>query len=75
MTKPTIIQDYVGHTYNYTHPTSGRPIKLHITPDMVGKPLDEVLDEADRKLAEEADKKLAASKSPFAKLFDKIFNR
>lgn len=66
MAKPTIIQDYVGHTYNYTHPTSGRPIKLHITPDMVGKPLDEVLDEADRKLA---------SKSPLSKLFDKIFNR
>lgn len=74
MAKPTIIQDYVGHTYNYTHPTSGRPIKLHITPDMVGKPLDEVLDEADRKLAEEADKK-QANKSPLSKLFDKIFNR
>ena len=66
MAEPTIIQDYVGHTYNYTHPTSGRPIKLHITPDMVGKPLDEVLVETDRKLSR---------KSPFAKLFDKIFNR
>ncbi len=74
MAKPTIIQDYVGHTYHYTHPTSGRPIKLHITPDMVGKPLDEVLDEADRKLAEETDRKLA-HKSPLSKLFDKIFNR
>jgi hypothetical protein len=66
MAEPTIIQDYVGHTYNYTHPTSGRLIKLHITPDMVGRPLSEVLDEADQKLAH---------KSPFAKLFDKIFNR
>jgi hypothetical protein len=66
MAEPTITQDYVGHTYNYTHPTSGRLIKLRITPDMVGKPLDEVLDEADRKLAR---------KSPLEKLFDKIFNR
>ena len=66
MAEPTITQDYVGHTYNYTHPASGRLIKLRITPDMAGKPLDEVLDEADRKLA---------SKSPLAKLFDKIFNR
>lgn len=66
MAEPTITQDYVGHTYNYTHPTSGRLFKLRITPGMVGKPLDEVLDEADRKLA---------SKSPLAKLFDKIFNR
>lgn len=66
MAKQTIIQDYVGHTYNYTHPASGRLIKLHITPDMVGKPLAEVLDEANRKLSR---------KSPLAKLFDKIFNR
>jgi hypothetical protein len=66
MAEPTITQDYVGHTYNYTHPTSGRLIKLRITPGMVGKPLDEVLDEADRKLAR---------KSPLAKLLDKIFNR
>lgn len=66
MAEPTITQDYVGHTYNYTHPASGRLIKLRITPGMAGKPLDEVLDEADRKLAR---------KSPLAKLFDKIFNR
>lgn len=44
MAEPTIIQDYVGRTYNYTHPTSGRLIKLQITPVMVGKPLDEVLE-------------------------------
>lgn len=66
MAEPTITQDYVGHTYNYTHPTSGRLIKLCITPDMVGKPLDGVLGEADRKLAR---------KSPLAKLFGKFFNR
>lgn len=66
MTEPTITQDYVGHTYNYTHPTSGRLIKLYITPDMAGKPLDEVLDKADRKLTR---------KSPLTKLFSKIFNR
>lgn len=66
MAEPTIIQDYVGKTYYYTHRTSGRLIKLHITPDMVGKPLDEVLDEAYRKLSR---------KSPLAKLFNKIFNR
>ena len=66
MAAPTITQEYVGRTYNYTHPTSGRLIKLHITPVMAGKPLNEVLDVADRKLAR---------KSPIAKLFGKIFNR
>ena len=41
-----ITEDYVGRTYNYTHPKTNRFLSVKITEDMVGKPLEEVLDEA-----------------------------
>lgn len=41
-----ITDDYVGRTYNYTHPKTNRFLSVKITEDMVGKPLEEVLDEA-----------------------------
>lgn len=42
-----ITEDYVGRTYNYTHPKTNRLLSVKITEDMVGRPLEEVLDEAD----------------------------
>lgn len=47
--KPTITADYIGHTYNYTHPKTGHALSVTVTPDMVGRPLDEILDDADTK--------------------------
>lgn len=46
--KPTIVSDYIGRTYIYTHPRTQHVLKVHITPSMVGKALDEILDDADR---------------------------
>ena len=45
-TVQVITEDYVGRTYNYTHPKTNRFLSVKITEDMVGKPLEEVLDEA-----------------------------
>lgn len=42
-----ITEDYVGRTYNYSHPKTNRLLSVKITEDMVGRPLEEVLDEAD----------------------------
>lgn len=42
-----ITEDYVGRTYNYTNPKTNRFLSVKITEDMVGRPLEEVLDEAD----------------------------
>ena len=42
-----ITEDYVGRTYNYTHPKTNRLLSVKITEDMVGRTLEEVLDEAD----------------------------
>ncbi len=47
-----ITEDYVGRTYNYTNPKTNRFLSVKITEDMVGKPLEEVLDEADAKAVE-----------------------
>ncbi len=49
--KTVIVQDYVGRTYNYAHPVTGHLLSITITPDMVGKPLIDVLDEADKHIA------------------------
>ena len=51
-----ITEDYVGRTYNYTHPKTNRFLSVKITEDMVGKPLEEVLDEADAKAVESENK-------------------
>ena len=44
-----ITEDYVGRTYNYTHPKTNRFLSVKITEDMVGKPLEEILNEAETK--------------------------
>lgn len=49
MTQPTITADYIGRTYTYTHPRTQHVLEVHITPSMVGRPLDEILDDADTK--------------------------
>lgn len=46
---PIITEDYVGRTYNYTNQKTNRFLSVKITEDMVGKPLEEILDEADAK--------------------------
>ena len=46
---PIITEDYVGRTYNYTNTKTNRLLSVKITEDMVGKPLEEILDEADDK--------------------------
>lgn len=51
-----ITEDYVGRTYNYTHSKTNRFLSVKITEDMVGKPLEEVLDEADAKAVESENK-------------------
>jgi hypothetical protein len=51
-----ITEDYVGRTYNYTNPKTNRLLSVKITEDMVGKPLEEVLDEADAKAVESENK-------------------
>jgi ribosomal protein S18 acetylase RimI-like enzyme len=51
-----ITEDYVGRTYNYTHPKTNRFLSVKITEDMVGKPLEEVLDEANAKAVESENK-------------------
>lgn len=48
MPTPTIVSDYIGRTYIYTHPRTQHVLKVRITPAMVGKALDEILDDADR---------------------------
>lgn len=45
----TITADYIGRTYIYTHPRTQHVLNVHITPSMVGRPLDEILDDADTK--------------------------
>lgn len=49
MPQPTIVSDYIGRTYTYTHPRTQHVLNVHITPDMVGKALDEILDDADNR--------------------------
>lgn len=49
MPTPTIVSDYIGRTYIYTHPRTQHVLKVRITPSMVGKALDEILDDADTK--------------------------
>lgn len=49
MPTPTITADYIGRTYTYTHPTTQHVLNVRITPSMVGKALDEILDDADTK--------------------------
>lgn len=51
-----ITEDYVGRTYNYTHPKTNRFLSVKITEDMVGRPLEEILDEADAKAVEAENK-------------------
>lgn len=63
MPKPTIVSDYIGRTYKYTHPKTGHALSITFTPDMVGRPLDEILDEADRRFVEDAEKQLIAKPS------------
>lgn len=48
MPTPTIVSDYIGRTYTYTHPRTQHVLNVHITPSMVGKALDEILDDADK---------------------------
>lgn len=51
-----ITEDYVGRTYNYTNPKTNRFLSVKITEDMVGKPLEEILDEAEAKAVESENK-------------------
>ena len=48
MSYPTYTKDYIGRTYNYTHPKTGHHLSITVTSEMVGRPLDDILDEADR---------------------------
>lgn len=45
---PTIVSDYIGRIYTYIHPRTQHVLKVRISPSMVGKALDEILDDADR---------------------------